>query len=94
MRWPVVSVQSGSRPRLRRLRRARKPTASKNSPADHQGRRILAGMGRWSPGAGLRSALELRSSSGSCSDDDDGDDDHMVSNAGLLYVVTTICFCS
>ena len=72
MRWPVVVVQSASGPRLRSLRRARKPTASKNSPADHQGRRHLAGVDQCSPGTGLRSALELRCSSGSCSFGDDG----------------------
>ena len=66
VRWSLVSVLSASRPRLRRLRRARKPAASKNPPADHQGRRHLAGVDRCSPGAGLRSSLELRSSSGSC----------------------------
>ena len=36
-----------SRPRLCRLRRARKPTASKNPPADRQGRRHLA---EWADG--------------------------------------------
>ena len=59
MRWPVVVVQSASGPRLRRLRRARKPTASKELPVDDQGRQQLAEVGRWSPGADLRSALEL-----------------------------------
>ena len=63
MRWPIVVVQSVSGPRLRRPRLARKPAASKESPADHQGRRQLAEVGRCSPGAGLRSALGLRCSS-------------------------------
>ena len=57
VRWPldsVLCVLDG----LRRLRRARKPTASNSPPADHhQGRRHLAGVGRCSPGAGLRSTL-------------------------------------
>ena len=63
VRWPVVVVQSASGPRLRRPRLAHKPAASKESPADHQGRRQLAEVGRCSSGAGLRSALELRCSS-------------------------------
>ena len=38
------AMARSQRPRLRRLRRARKPTASKNPPADHQGRGHLAGV--------------------------------------------------
>ena len=45
---------------------ARKPTASHSPPAGIKAGDIWQGVGRWSPGAGLRSALELRCSSGSC----------------------------
>ena len=49
VRWPVVSVQFVSRPRLRRPRRARKPTASK----DH--RRLIIKTGDiWQEWADLR----------------------------------------
>ena len=64
MRLPVVSVQSGSRPRLRRLRSARKPSAFRNRRLIAKAGCELAGVGRCSPGAGLRSALELQCSSG------------------------------
>ena len=66
VRWPVVCVLSVSRPRLRRLRRACKPTASKNSRLITNAGCHLVGMSRCSPRASLRSAVKLRRSSGSC----------------------------
>ena len=66
VRWPVVCGLSVSRPRLRRLLRARKPTASKNNWLITKAGCHLVGVGQCSPRAGLRSTLKLRRSSGSC----------------------------
>ena len=56
VRWPVVSIVCVLEG-LRRLRLARKPTASYSPPAGTKAGDIWQGVGRWSPGAGLRSAL-------------------------------------
>ena len=58
VRWPVVSVVCVLEG-LRGLRLARKPTASYSPPAGIKAGDIWQGVGRWSPGAGLRSALEV-----------------------------------
>ena len=56
VRWPVVSVPCVLEG-LRRLRLVRKPTASYSPPAGKKAGDICQGVGWWSPGAGLRSAL-------------------------------------